>query len=88
MIPSANIIPALGPPMLPMLILTLNGNTKLSPTCTPTWGAPPTLAVFSVNGLRGAAAADGQRDRGAGLAVPDHRGRVVPGRSPGCRRPP
>ena len=41
MMPSANIIPALGPPMSPTLICTVNGNLYCSCTCTPITGVPP-----------------------------------------------
>ncbi len=40
MIASANIIPALGPPTLPILIFTVNGNLNDSTTFTPMTGWP------------------------------------------------
>ena len=49
MMPSANIMPALGPPMSPTLILTWNGNLYSSVICTPITGCPPDCLVPTWN---------------------------------------
>src|SRR5260370_2503487 len=45
MIPSANIMPALGPPMSPTLNFTVNGKLNCTPTRTPISGRPPDSLV-------------------------------------------
>src|SRR5579875_2228491 len=47
MIPSANIMPALGPPIWPIWIVTLNGNWYWSCTTTPRMGLPSTTLAVS-----------------------------------------
>ena len=45
MMPSANIMPALGPPMSPTLIFTVNGNLYCSMISTPMTARPPDSLV-------------------------------------------